>query len=157
MHNLPVQEISDISERYKTWIKIVLILILAMILTFIVIKIIRGLKRPANATYVEGGGPIPVGWDAGPMTDNLFKIIDGTFVLTDTMQDAFGKFNELNDNQVIAVYNDWLDKKYDQAKKYFLFPYGTLTNAIKNKIGYIAFGTNEKQKAEDTLDRLHLP
>ncbi len=150
------QKIQDLTGRYRTGIRIVLLLAIALIITLVVLKIRKALRKPANATYVPGGGPIPVGWDPTALTDELFKTIDGTLVLTGTMQDVFEKFNALNDNQMIQVYNKWLDKNYDKEKKYYMFPYGTLTNAIIDKVGYGAFGMNQKDLAETNLKRLHL-
>lgn len=154
--DVSLSALQSITDRYKAGIRIVLILIVAIILTLIILKIVRAFKKPANATYVPGGGSIPSGWDPTAITDDLFNMIDGTLEFAGTMQDIYKKFNDLNDNQMIEVYNKWLDKGYDKEKKYYVFPYGTLTKAIKEKVGYAWPGQNEKTLAEINLDRLHL-
>lgn len=148
--------IQTYTQRYRTAIRLVLILVVGILLIMLILKIVRLAKKPANATYVTGGGEIPSGWDPTAMTDELFNMIDGTLEFAGTMQEIYKKFNQLNDNQKVAVYNKWLDKDYDQVKKYFMFPLGTLTQAIKEKVGYAWPGQNEKTLAEINLDRLHL-
>lgn len=156
MDALPVQTITEIGNRYKNLARLILILVIAALITYVVFRIVRAFKKPANATYVPGGGELPSGWDPTQMTDQLFDVIDGTLVLSGTMQDVFGDFNKLNDNQMISVYNKWNQEGYDEEKKYFVYPLGSLTKAIKDKVGYASIGVNQKTLAEINLDRLHL-
>lgn len=150
--------INGMTSRYKTGIRIFIFLVIAALLTWVILKFVRAFKKPANASYVEGGGAIPDNWDPEQMTKKLFDIIDGTLVTVDTFQEGFGDFNKLSDNQMIAVYNQWTKDGFDKEKKYYMFPYGTLTNAIKDKVGYVQFsGQNQKDLAEANLDRLKLP
>lgn len=148
--------IQGVTRRYATGIKVIVIIIIALLLAWVISKIVRSFKKPANADYVPGGGELPASWSPAPITKDIFNVIDGVLVSTDTMQDVFGRFNQLTDNQMIAVYNKWNDEGYDEVKKYFLYPLGSLTNAIKDKIGYWAFGMNQKDLAVQNLERLHL-
>jgi len=148
--------INGLTARYRMGIKIVLIVFVLVLLTFLVLKFYRAFKKPANATYVTGGGAIPQGWDPKQLTTRIFDVIDGVLVGSGTMEDVFGDFNKLNDNQMIAVYNSWMDQGYNNVKKYFVTPLGTLTNAIKDKIGYFTIDMNQKDLAVKNLERLHL-
>lgn len=132
-------------DLYKRYIRIVLLLIVVILVAVIVFKIVRLAKRPSNAKYVEGA-PVPIGWSPGPLTKDIFDVIDGVFVSSNKIADTYSKFNELNNNQMIDVYNEWLDRKYDQEKKYYLFPYGSLTNAVKEGPGYMSIGAGPNQK-----------
>lgn len=150
--------IQDITARYRTGIRIVMILLVAILLTWIVLRFVRAFKKPANASYVEGGGVVPQGWDAQAITKKIFDVIDGVLVTVDTFQDVFGQFNALSDNQMIDVYNQWTKDGYNDVKKYFIYPLGSLTNAIKDKVGYTSFSDiNQKDLAESNLERLKLP
>ncbi len=155
MHLLKQEQIQAIGQKYKGWFIFAIIVVAAALLTIIIIKIVRALKKPANATYVPGA-PLPAGWTPTKVTDDIFHAIDGTFVDSNTKDSAYKSFNELNDNQMIEVYNDWL-KRYFKEKKFYLYPYGTLTNAIKNKTGYISItGNNNQDIALGNLGRLKL-
>lgn len=155
MHLLPAEQIQAITTKYRGAFVFVIILIIAALIAFVVIKIVRALKKPTNASYVANA-PVPVGWDPTATTDGIYRAIDGTFVSAGTQDDSYKAFNDINDNQMVSVYNDWL-KRYYNNKKFYLYPYGTLTNAIKNKWGYVSLtGTNQKDVAEGNLDRLQL-
>lgn len=155
--DVSLEYINGMTARYRTGIRIAIFIVIAILLTWVVLKFVRLFKAPANASYVPGGGELPSGWDPKPITKDLFDMIDGTLEFSGTMQDTYAKFNRLNDNQMIDVYNTWNKEGYDKEKKYYLFPYGTLTNAIKEKVGYAWPGQNEKTLAEINLDRLRLP
>lgn len=146
------------ADFYKRNVRIIVIIALLILLTIVAVKVVRALKRPPNANYISGGGQLPDNWDPTPLTDDIFGVIDGTFVGSDHIDGVYARFNELNDNQMIAVYNKWLDKKYDQEKKYYIWPYGKLTTAVKNGPGYLVIGSapNQKDVMLANLRRLHL-
>jgi hypothetical protein len=151
----PVTVLQSVKDKLKGWAVFGIIIVAAGLITFVIIKIIRAVKKPANAGYIPGA-PVPTGWDPTTVTDALYHAIDGTFVSSNTKDDAYKAFNDLNDNQMIDVYNDWL-KRYHDEKAYYLWPYGTLTNAIKNKTGYISItGINNQDVALENLNRLKL-
>lgn len=132
----------------------VLILALLIIGIIITVKLVRAFKKAPNANYVTGGGSIPDNWLPGPIAKELFEAIDGVDS-TSTKDTAYSRFNDLNDNQKISVYNEWLKEKYDQ--KGWPDKHGTLTNAIKNETGYISFsGVNQMDVMIANLDRLQL-
>lgn len=146
-----IQQGEIIRKRILYGFLFLLILILGIIVT---IKVVRALKKAPNAKYVPGGGAIPEGWIAKPVTDSIFNVIDGVFTLTNTKDEAYAKFNDLNDNQMIAVYNDWLAQDYDQKG----FPkHGTLTKALKDENTYnMMGGVNNMDLMISNLERLHL-
>lgn len=150
-------KIEEMIQPFKRYIRWAILLLFVIFMAWLILKFIRMAKRPANATYVPGA-PVPIGWDPTSLTKELFDVIDGTLVSSARLSSAFSKFNELNDNQMIDVYNKWLEEKYDQEKKYFMFPYGSLTNAVKDKAGYISIGAgeNEQDVMLANLKRLHL-
>jgi hypothetical protein len=147
--------LQSVKDRLKGWAVFAIIIVIAAFLTFTAIKIVRAFKKPPNAKYVQSA-PIPVGWTPTKVTDDIYNAIDGTFVMSATKDAAYKAFNDLNDNQMIAVYNDWNDRYHDN-KAYYIWPYGSLTNAIKNKTGYVSIGgTNNQDVALANLNRLQL-
>ncbi len=142
-------------EKLKFYGKTVLAIFLIILIAVIALKIYHELKRPANANYVPNA-PIPVGWDPTTITDTLFNVIDGAFTLNSTKDDAYAKFNALNDNEMIAVYNDW-NKRYS-TKTNWGSMFGSLTQAVKDETGYAAItGVNNMDVMIANLDRLKLP
>lgn len=150
------QAIPPMIDFYKRNVRVLLLIMAILLLGFAVFKIVRAVKRPANAKYLPGGGPIPEGWDPSQITDDIFGVIDGTFVSSNTIDQVYRRFNELNDNQIVDVFNRWLDKKYDQEKKYYVWPYGPLGKAIEDGPGYLTTGDNQKVIALANLKRLKL-
>lgn len=150
-----IAAIQGFTDKYRLILKVVLIVVIAILISYIIYRIVRAFKKPVNATYVQGGGPIPIGWDPKIITTRLFDAIDGTMNVTD-WRDALRDFNNLNDNQIIGVYNQWIKDGHDTDKKYYLFPYGSLTAAIKDKGNILTFMVQEKDVALANLERLHL-
>lgn len=147
--------VTDLTQRYRTAIRIVVILLIAILLTWVILKIVRAFKKPVNATYVPGGGTLPQGWDPKIITKKLFDAIDGTMNALD-LRDALHDFNTLNDNQIIDVYNTWNKEGYADEKKYYMFSYGSFSNALKDKVNLFTVAIPEKDVALANLERLHL-
>ena len=135
-------------------IRIIFLVVFLILGIIIVSKIIRAVKRPPNAKYIPGGGELPAGWDPKEITVELFDVIDGGFTMPVTKEAAFKRFNDLNDNQMIAVYNKWIKDGYD--KKGTGSAHGSLYKAVKNEIGYPTFGGNQKDIMEANMIRLKL-
>lgn len=147
---------TEITDRAKKILSIVLIIIICALVLVVAVKVYRAFKKPVNAKYIEGGGALPSGWSPTAITDNLFNAIQGIFTLTGTKDDAYKAFNDLNDNQMISVYNDW-GNRYADKKSYMFFPMGSLTQAIKDETGYTVFGgVNQADLMIANLDRLKL-
>ena len=145
----------DVINRFRRIGGILLTILLAIILIYAVIKIYHLIKKPANARYIEGGGEIPSDFDLKGWTDAIFKVIHAG-EWTQTKDDVFGAFNTLNDNQMIAIYNDW-NERYHDFKTFWLFPMGTLTQAVKDEFGYGIIGKNNRDIMIANLERLKLP
>lgn len=147
---------TSLSDKAQKIIKIVLIIVLSILILVVAFKAYRAFKKPVNAKYVAGGGTLPSGWTPTAITDNLYNVIAGIFTFTGAKDDAYKAFNSLNDNQMIAVYNDWL-KRYSDKKSYLFFPMGTLTQALKDETGYVSIGgENNADIMKSNLDRLKL-
>lgn len=147
--------VPGMADEAKKWLKIILVIIVAILLVVLAFKIYRALKKPVNAKYIKGGGSLPSGWTPNVITDTLFKAIEGIATWTSTKDDAYKKFNALNDNQMIAVYNDWNDRYAD--KKSWFVKFGTLTEALKDETDYQVFGdVNQMDIMIANLDRLKL-
>lgn len=136
-------------------LKVAAIIIIGLLIIFLVYKIVIKLKKPANANYVSGGGALPQGWTPDAIVEDLHHAILDVMVMTGTKDDAFKEFNELNDNQMIAVYNKWNDK-YGSTTS-FLTKVGTLTKAMERvwSYGNIA-GANQRDIMMNNLKRLQL-
>ncbi len=138
-------------------LKIAFIIVLALLAALLVYKIIKALQKPANAKYIPGGGSLRDDWDPRLITEELYKVIEGISDLGITRNAAYAKFNALNDNERIDVYNYWLDKFADE-KSYYLFPMGSLTVAMKDEYDRTpASARNEYDIMIANLDRLKLP
>src|ERR1700759_1340388 len=104
--DLPTAVLSPALDFYKRNVKIILLTLAVLVVAFLVFQIVRSLRKPANASYIPGA-PVPSGWEPTAVTDGLFENIDGTFVSSEVKDDNYKAFNDLNDNQMIDVYNDW--------------------------------------------------
>ena len=110
-------------------VRLAIFFVIAVILLLIIAYVYNKFKAPANAAYVAGGGQIPSGWTPTSITDGLYNVIDGIFTTDNTKENEYALFNQLNDNQMIAVYNDW-QNRYSTQKSYYLFTLGSLTQAL---------------------------
>lgn len=103
----------------------------------------------------KGGGEIPKGWEPDGIASGLFDAIDGVWDSSSSINSAFRKFNALNDNQMIAVYNYW-QKHYANRESGSIFSserHGTLTHSLADE----SFKTDEQKKALSKLRSLGLP
>lgn len=138
--------------------KIAIYIVVGVVVLYIIYRIYKNFQAPVNAAYVPGA-PVPIGWTPTTITDNLYDVIQGVFTLTSTKDDQFNIFNALNDNQMIAVYNDW-QNRYANTKSYLFFTMGSLTQAVSGEqTCYVEFGSNAcpKDVLLANLHRLQLP
>lgn len=136
--------------------RVVIIVIIILLLIWFSANIYRILKRPPNAHYISGGGSIPKGWDKAAVTNDLFSGFKGIDFTGG--ENAMHDFNQLNDNQMISVYNDWNDRYSQQSIFLGMGSYGTLTNTL-NKESF-PIGSNALREAQimtANLKRLQLP
>ena len=144
-------------EKIPKPVRVILIIIIILFLIWFSANIYRILRRPPNAKYVSGGGTVPPDWNPKPITDDLFNVISGVFTLPETKQEAFKKFNALNDNQMIKVYNDWNDRYAQKGIILGMGSYGTLPTAIADEWNYSLMSEdNEMEIAKGNLKRLQL-
>jgi len=159
---------SEVAEKKKnelTWastprtVKIFIILVILLILTWAGSWIYRLFKRPANASYIHGGGEVPEGWEPDAIAKEMFDACDDFFVLADTKNDAAKRIVELNDNQIIKLYNYWNEKYATKSAAFGIGMFGTLTAAMKAEENVPAFGTgvNYWDALLLRLDNLKLP
>lgn len=149
-------EASKITSVIPSKFKIIAGIVIFLMIFILVWKIYQKLRKPANAKYIEGGGAIPQGWSPDNIAKQIYDATAGITQSTDTKDEAYKRFNELNDNQMIAVYNYWNDK-YSTKSSYFT-KMGTLTNTVSGELGYVAIlGTNQQDVILANLKRLNLP
>ncbi|MES3019402.1 MAG: hypothetical protein V4721_16565 [Bacteroidota bacterium] len=138
-------------------IRVIILIIVILLLIWFGANIYRILRKPPNAHYISGGGEIPEGWTPTTITDDLFNVISGVFTLPKTKQLIFGQFNDLNDNQMIKVYNDWNDRYATRSIFLGMGSYGTLTTAATEEWNYSVIGAdNEAEIMKGNLKRLKL-
>jgi len=132
----------------QTAIIIFVVIVITVIIIFVLGKKPKGRKK--GLLPGEIGGEIPTGWYPDDISLELFDIIDGwdSWIKKDTVAT---KVNALNDNQIILVYNHWLDN-YSQ-KTTWGKEFGTLTQAVRDEIQT----GPEWNKLEGRLGTLKLP
>ena len=145
----------EIPQPVRVIIIIVIILLLLLAGNFVY----RQFRKPANAEYISSEEAIPPGWTPNDAADTMYKAIDGLFTLADTKNDAAKNIMDLNDNQVIDVYNYW-NKEY--STKSILLGFGmvgSLTKAMSAEwnVPAIGTGTNYWDALTLRLKELKLP
>jgi len=124
-----------------------------IIVVAIVVAIIAFLKRENKSTKFRArivdadiGGEVPKNWSPQNITNELQAVIYAYFATSMEREDAARRFNSVNDNQRIEIYNDWAARYYPEDNE-------TLTQAVKAEI---IKGQNWAIM-EANLDRLNLP
>lgn len=138
-------------------VKIALAIVLALLLLLFIGWVVRKLRKPPNAAYLEGGGALPPGWSPKKYADRMFEVIDGVFTSANTKAEAAKELTELNDNQLIDVYNYWNDEY--STKTSLGEKFGTLPNAMKKELNVpniTILGTNYWKELENRFERLQL-
>lgn len=136
-------------------VRIIILIIIILLLIWFGANVWRLLRRPPNAHYISAGGDIPASWNKVQVTDDLWKAFSGP-ALTGKY-DAIHEFNQLNDNQKIAVYNDWNDRYSTKSIFLGMGSYGTLTQTLSDE--KFLFGTDaydESRIMYENLKRLQL-
>lgn len=122
-------------------VRVILIIIIIGLLLVFGSWVYRKLRAPVNAAYIQGGDKIPEGWTPNDVAKKMFDAIDGFFVLANTKNNAAQKIAELNDNQIISVYNYWNEKYATKSAMMGIGMFGTLTQAMKDEWDVPAIGT----------------
>jgi len=129
----------------------ILILVIVLALIFFIYLANQG-DKPPQYKIIDAGGPIPEGWHPGLMTNELYEVLSGVDTI-ESKTAAYARFNALNDNQIIAVYNQWTKDYYDK-RTWYGTRYGTLTDMWDSEV--LEFGP-EYTKGLMRLQRLGLP
>lgn len=135
--------------------RIVLIIVVILLVLWAGANIYRLLRKPPNAHYVSAGGSLPDGWNKTQVTDDLFNAFSGVSFWG--KYNAMKQFDDLNDNQMIAVYNDWNDRYATKSIFLGMGSYGTLTNTLNGE--RFLLGSDAGMEAvimTDNLNRLQL-
>lgn len=138
-------------------VKIAIAIILVIALLIVTGKIIRELKKPANANYVEGGGPVATNFNAAKYAKSMFDVIDGLFTSANSKNKAAEELMRLTDNELIAVYNYWNDEY--STKTSYGEKFGTLPNSMSKEqnVPFISVGeTNSWKDLQNRFARLNL-
>jgi len=123
-----------------------------ILFTVVILVLVLGDDDPPDVKAVEGGGIIPEGWTPISEAKELFEVMDGILDTGWAKSAAYGRFNALNDNQIIAVYNYW-NKKYSKKRSWIGMKFGTLTEAMTDEYTDVP----EYFKALARLQALRLP
>ena len=143
-------------KKVPRFLRIIIIIIVALLITFLILKVIAIAKRPPNANYITGGGEVKSNFDAAKYADLMYSVTGGIFTLANTKDEAAKELTNLTDNELVAVYNYW-NKEYS-TKTSWGSAFGTLTNTMKaeTNVPLISVGTSYWQPLIDRLDRLNL-
>lgn len=104
---------------------------------------------PPEVKLLEGNSAIPKGWTPVELAEELHRVMDDTFTLSGTKDEAWQKLIDLpTDDMVRSVYNTF-------NQLYFKENGGTLTQWIDDE-RYYDYTTKVKQKALKRLASLNL-
>lgn len=149
--------LENLSDTARKWLKRILIFVIALLLITLAWKLYKALKKPANAKYIQGGGALPAGWDPAPLVEELRDNMEGLSTANQNDR-VFAKFNALNDNQMISVYNKWNDDVFGVPITWGLYgSWGTLTQSVNEESSYVELGVNNRDVMLANLNRLKLP
>lgn len=104
-------------KTLRQWvIWIVVAIILFFILRWAFRKLGRFFYTPHFESMIVGGGEVDPNWSAKGYTDAMWNAVDswwGWFSIEDK-ENAARDISQLNDNEKIAVWNDWQNRYYNK-------------------------------------------
>ena len=143
-------------EWWKKNGKIILIVVLAIALLLIIQYTLVDDLKPKKKKLGSANlyGDIPKGWTPDEMGAKLWDAIDGvdSVLLKET---TYTRFNQLNPNQQIEVYNHWNDVYHD--RRAFGLPFGAQFGTLRQAISDEWYNGAERAKALGNLETLNLP
>jgi|GEM_PF-6406276 len=113
----------ELWPKYKTQILIAGGIILVVVIVYLIGRA-KGKKTPPKTySFVNPGTGEQQAFNPGALTDALFKEMDGNSLLKwgGRTLAPYNEWLELNDNQFIAVAEDWRQRYYAQAESQTIF------------------------------------
>lgn len=131
---------------------IITVVVIIAVLLFVQFVVLDGGDQATDAKQLspQDGGIVPSDWSPDYLAAELFDAIDGADSESKKAS-AYARFNGLNANQKIEVYNFWNDKYFD--KRSWGQKHGSLTTAIRSEY----FKGDEGIMALGALNNLRLP
>lgn len=144
-------------KKIPRFIRIIIIILVALLITALILKIVAIVKKPPNANYITGGGEVRNNFNPAKYADAMYNVTGGIFTLANTKLEAAATLQDLSDNELIDVYNYW-NKEYS-TKTSWGEPFGSLTNTMKKETNVpfiVVGGGNAWQELINRLDHLNL-